>query len=104
MKKKRSLRRRVDSRIRWFCRRLTNRQRKIAVATAFTLFLISCLYIIATSLSGFGTPKRHYEIEHIRPSEPLLNKGTINKNNHPKKYDDDRHSENQEAPGADFLS
>ena len=100
MKKRRTLRKLADSRIRWFCRRLTTRQRTIAVATAFTLFLISCLYVIGTSLSGFGSPKSHYEIEHIRSSKPLLDKGTINKNQ-PKEYDENRHSDNQETSGAD---
>lgn len=99
-KRKRTLRRGADIRIRRYCRKLTAKQRKVVTGTAFILFLAGCLYAIATSLSGFGTPDTRYEIEHIRSLEQMLDKNTTDKNNHLKDYHDDRHSENQKTSGA----
>ena len=99
-KRKRTFRRGVDIQIRRHCRKLTEKQRKVVVGTAFILFLIGCLYTIATSLSGFGTPDTRYKIEHIRSLEQMLDKDTNDKNINLNDYHDDGHPENQEMSGA----
>lgn len=99
-KRKRTLRRWADVRIRRYCRKLTDKQRKVVVGTAFILFLTGSLYVIATSLSGFGTPDASYEIEHIRPPELMPDTNTNDRNNHLNDYHDDRYSENKDVDGA----
>ena len=39
-----------------YCRRLTTGQRLAVIAVAFALFMAGCLYMILSSLLGFGEP------------------------------------------------
>ena len=96
MKRKRSLRRWADLRIRRYCRKLTRKQRVMIVVTAFTLFALGCLYMIFSSLLDFGHPGKELEIEHIRSPDGLLEKDTDKKDNHFKDYYDYVHPENQD--------
>lgn len=88
---------RADSLMRWYCRKLTERQRVAVVATAFVLFMASCLYMIASSLTGFGKPDGSLEIEHIRSPRQMLDGVKRNENNHFKDYYDYGYPENQDT-------
>lgn len=98
MKRKRDLVRRADLRIRKYCRKLTEKQRKQIVLTAFTLFALGCLYVIFSSLLNFGHSDKRLEIEHIRSPDGLLEEKTNEKDNHFKDIQDYGHPENQDTP------
>ena len=100
MKRKRDLVRRADLRIRRYCRKLTGKQRKQIVLTAFTLFALGCLYVIFSSLLDFGHSDKGLEIEHIRSPDGLLEEKTKekDKDNHFKDIQDYGHTENQDTP------
>lgn len=85
---------RPDSLLRWYCRKLTAKQRVVFIATAFGLFMASCLYIILSSLSAFGEPGRGLKMEHIRPLDMKPEKDTTI---HFKDYYDYGYSENQDT-------
>lgn len=97
MKRKRDLARRTDLRIRRCCRRLTEKQRKQIVLTAFTLFALGCLYAIFSCLFDFGHSDKGLEIEHIRSPDGLFQEKTNEKDNHFKDHYDYGHSENQDT-------
>lgn len=97
MKRRNDYLKRADSLMRWYCRKLTERQRVAVVATAFVLFMASCLYMIASSLTGFGKPDGSPEIEHIRSPRQLLDGVKRNENNHFKDYYDYGYPENQDT-------
>lgn len=97
MKRRRNYLKRTDSFIRWYCRKLTEKQRRAVVTTAFVLFMASCLYMIASSLSGFGKPDGSLEIEHIRSPRQMLDDNKKNENNHFKDYYDYGYPENQDT-------
>jgi len=46
----------ADILIHRYCGRLTTGQRLAVIAVAFALFMAGCLYMILSSLSGFGEP------------------------------------------------
>lgn len=46
----------ADILIHRYRRRLTTGQRLAVIAVAFALFMAGCLYMILSSLSGFGEP------------------------------------------------
>ena len=71
-----------------YCRRLTTGQRLAVIAVAFAL------YMILSSLSGFGEPGGGLQIEHIRPLDIKPEKDTTI---HFKDYYDYGHSENQDT-------
>lgn len=98
MKRKRDLVRRADLRIRKYCRKLTEKQRKQIVLTAFTLFALGCMYVIFSSLLNFGHSDKVLEIKHIRSPDGLLEEKTNEKDNHFKDIQDYGHSENQDTP------
>ena len=64
------------------------------IAVAFALFMAGCLYMILSSLSGFGEPGGGLQIEHIRPLDIKPEKDTTI---HFKDYYDYGHSENQDT-------
>lgn len=97
MKRRNNYWKRADSRIRWYCRKLTEKQRVVIVAMAFTLFMASCLYMIVTSLSGSGKPERYLEMEHIHPPGQMPGGNGNNEDNHLKDYYDYGHPENQDT-------
>lgn len=97
MKRKRSLWIWADLRIRRHCRKLTRKQREAIVITAFTLFVLGCVYMIFSSLLDFGHPGNGLEMEHIRSPDGLLEKDTDKKDNHFKDYYDYGHPENQDT-------
>lgn len=97
MKRRSNYLKRADSLMRWYCRKLTERQRVAVVATAFVLFMASCLYMIASSLTGFEKPDGSPEIEHIRSPRQLLDGVKRNENNHFKDYYDYGYPENQDT-------
>lgn len=94
MKRRKNHWKRADSRLQWYCRKLTKKQRVVFIATAFVLFLTSCLYVITASLCDFGTSGGGLEIEHIRPLDMRLKKDTII---HFKDYYDYGHPQNQDT-------
>lgn len=57
-------------------------------------FMAGCLYMILSSLSGFGEPGGGLKIEHIRPLDIKPEKDTTI---HFKDYYDYGHSENQDT-------
>ena len=77
-----------------YCRRLTTGQRLAVIAVAFALFMAGCLYMILSSLSGFGEPGGGLQIEHIRPLDIKPEKDTTI---HFKDYYDYGHPENQDT-------
>lgn len=97
MKRRSNYLKRTDSLMRWYCRKLTERQRVAVVATAFVLFMASSLYMIASSLTGFGKPDGSPEIEHIRSPRQLLDGVKRNENNHFKDYYDYGYPENKDT-------
>lgn len=98
MKRELKLWKRADLRIRWFCRKLTKRQRAVAVTVASALFALSCLYMVADSLSDFGRSGDGLEMEHIRPLELEKSDAPTNyEDNHFKDHYDYGHSENQDT-------
>lgn len=97
MKRRRNHLKRADSLIRWYCRKLTEKQRIAVVATIFVLFMASCLYMIASSLTRFGQPDGSLEIEHIRSPRQMLDGNKKNENNHFKDYYDYGYPENQDT-------
>lgn len=97
MKRRNNYLKRADSLMRWYCRKLTEKQRVAVVATAFVLFMVSCLYMITSSLSGFGEREGSLEIEHIRSPEQMLNGNKKNENIHFKDYYDYGYPENQDT-------
>lgn len=97
MKRRRNYLKRTDSFMRWYCRKLTEKQRRAVVATAFALFMASCLYMIASSFTGFGKPDGRLEIEHIRSPRQMLDGNKKNENNHFKDYYDYGYPKNQDT-------
>lgn len=97
MKRRSNYFKRADSLMRWYCRKLTERQRVAVIATAFVLFMASCLYMIASSLTGFGKPDGSPDIEHIRSPRQLLDGVKRNENNHFKDYYDYGYPENKDT-------
>lgn len=97
MKRRRSYLKRADILIRRYCRKLTEKQRVAVVATAFVLFMASCLYMITSSLSKFGQPDGSLEIEHIRSPRQMLDGNKKNANNHFKDYYDYGYPDNQDT-------
>ena len=73
---------------------LTTGQRLAVIAVAFALFMAGCLYMILSSLLGFGEPGGGLKIEHIRPLDIKPEKDTTI---HFKDYYDYGHSENQDT-------
>lgn len=97
MKRKRNLVRWADLWIRRCCWKLSEKQRKIIVVTALTLFALGCLYMIFSSLIDFGHPDKRLEIEHIRSPNRMLEEKTNQKDNQFKYIQDYGHSENQDT-------
>lgn len=97
MKRRNNYLKRANSLMRWYCRKLTERQRVAVIATAFVLFMLSCLYTIASSLSGFGKPDGSLKIEHIRLPQQMLDGAKRNENNHFNDYYDYGYPENQDT-------
>lgn len=97
MKRKNNYWKRADSLLRWYCRKLTEKQRVAIVAMAFVLFMISCIYMVASSLSGFGEPDESLKIEHIRLPQHMLDGTKRNENNHFKDYYDYGYPKNQDT-------
>lgn len=98
MKRKLDLVRQADLRIRRYCRKLTEKQRKQIVLTTFTLFALGCIYVIFSSLLDFGHSGKGLEIEHIRSPDGMLEEKTNQKDNHFKDIQDYGHPENQDTP------
>lgn len=93
MKGKKGLWKRTDSRIRLFCRRLTERQRLCFLLALFLPFLIGCIHAIGTSLHRLGCGyKGSLEIEHVRSLELREE----NENEHSTQFYEDGHKENQD--------
>jgi hypothetical protein len=78
----------ADILIHRYCGRLTTGQRLAVIAVAFALFMAGCLYMILSSLLGFGEPGGGLKIEHIRPLDIKPDF---------KDYYDYGHSENQDT-------
>lgn len=97
MKRKRNLVRRTDLHIRRCCRKLTEKQRKRIVMAAFTLFALSCLYVIFSSLIDFGHSEKGLEIRHIRSPDGMLKENRDKKDNHFKDNYDYGYPENQDT-------
>lgn len=95
MKRKLDLVRRTDMHIRRYCRKLTEKQRKQIVMTAFTLFAVGCMYVIFSSLLDFGHSDKGLEIKHIRSPDGMLKEKTNQIDNHFKDIQDYGHPENQ---------
>lgn len=97
MKRKRDLVRRADLRIRKYCWKLTEKQRKQIVLTAFTLFALGCMYTIFSSLLDSGHSGKGLEIKHIRSPDGLLEEKTNEEDNHFKDIQDYGHPKNQDT-------
>ena len=71
MKRKWNLKRQTGARLRLFCHKLNEKERKAAVLVAFALFAAGCLYVTASSIAGLGADKESLglEIGHISPLE-----------------------------------
>lgn len=65
MKRKQNLKRQIDVRLRHLCQRLSEKQRKAVVLSAFVLFAAGCLYMVISSFIGLGGNKDNLEINHI---------------------------------------
>lgn len=67
MKGKGNLKRQIEARLRLVCQRLSEKQRKEVVLSAFVLFAAGCLYVVISSFIGLGGNDDHLEINHITP-------------------------------------
>ena len=69
MKRKWNLKRQTVARLRLFCHKLSEKERKAAVLVAFALFAAGCLYMTVSSVSEFGTGRNGLDAGHISPLE-----------------------------------
>ena len=67
MKRKGNLKRQTEARLRLICQRLSEKQRKAVVLSAFVLFAAGCLYMVISSFIGLGGNNDHLGIDHITP-------------------------------------
>ena len=69
MKRKWNLKRQTGARLRLFCHKLSEKERKAAVLVAFALFAAGCLYMTVSSVLEFGTGGNSLDVGHISPLE-----------------------------------
>lgn len=69
MKRKWNLKRQTVARLRLFCHKLNEKERKAAILVAFALFAAGCLYVAASSVVEFGIGGNKPDIGHISPLE-----------------------------------